>query len=104
MASALTWQDYAIIAALLLMLYSGIAGVVRANANASIERKLDAIIEHFNIQLSASAPGNLSAEVRAAADAGKMIDAIRKYRLDTGAGLKAAQSAVQAYVRARKAV
>lgn len=61
-----------------------------------IERKLDQILEHLGLPLETAVSG-LSPEVRQLADSGQMIEAIKRYRAETGAGLKEAKDAVDAY-------
>jgi ribosomal protein L7/L12 len=58
---------------------------------ARMERKLDAIIEQFEVQL----PNDGFDEVRRLAAAGQKISAIKLYREMTGAGLAEAKSAVE---------
>jgi ribosomal protein L7/L12 len=49
--------------------------------------------------VQASTPGQPSAEVRALIDAGQKIGAIKRYRMETGTGLKEAKEAVEAFER-----
>jgi ribosomal protein L7/L12 len=58
---------------------------------ARIERKLDKLLDHF--QLEAADDG--LAEVRQLAASGRKIEAIKKYRELTGAGLAEAKAAVE---------
>jgi hypothetical protein len=100
MTTVLNLSDYIIIAGLI-----GVFGGIRylrgqvdplGKANA---RKLDAIIEYFNIPVQAvSRPGALSPEVQKLASEGRVLDAIKEYRDETGAGLKEAKSAVDDYL------
>jgi len=101
MTTILTFDDFAVIAGLIL-LFAGGARVItsRDPEGARNARKLDAILEHFKIPLpSVSRPGALSPAVRALADAGKTIEAIKAYRAETDAGLKAAKAAIEDYLR-----
>jgi ribosomal protein L7/L12 len=56
-----------------------------------IERQLQALLDHFQIEL----PDDGFDEVRQLAAAGKKIDAIKLYRQLTGAGLAEAKSFVE---------
>jgi ribosomal protein L7/L12 len=64
-----------------------------------VERKLDLILAHLGIEYVEPAPGdNLSEQVRALADRGEKIQAIKTHRDLTGAGLAEAKRAVEAYL------
>jgi ribosomal protein L7/L12 len=64
-------------------------------------RKLDLILQHLGIAADpVSRPGELSAEVRALADAGDKVAAIKRYREETGADLRESNAAIEDY-RAR---
>lgn len=66
-----------------------------------IERKLDAILEHLGLDLpdqASDGPGFMD-EVRALANNGRKIEAIKLYRESTGVGLKEAKDAVEAMMR-----
>lgn len=62
---------------------------------ARIERKLDALIAHLGIET----PDDGLAEVRKLIAAGRKIEAIKRYREITGAGLAEAKSAVDSGLR-----
>lgn len=71
---------------------------------ARVEAKLDAIIKHFGIEFASRDPAeaaSLSTEARGLADRGKKILAIKVHRQETGAGLREAKLAVDAYLRSR---
>ncbi len=60
-----------------------------------IEQKLDLIIEHLNIQ-SAPAQTRENFELEQLLSKGRKIEAIKRYRGMTGAGLKEAKAAIDA--------
>jgi len=65
-----------------------------------VERRLNLLLRHFNIDPSAGSP--LSDRVRGLADdPARKIEAIRVYREETGAGLAEAKAAVEAYINGR---
>ena len=57
---------------------------------ARLERKIDALIASLGVEL----PKDTMDDVRALAAAGKKIEAIKRYREKTGAGLAEAKDAV----------
>jgi ribosomal protein L7/L12 len=61
-----------------------------------IEQKLDAILNHLGIAFAETS--DLPAEVRALADSGKKIGAIKALREATGLGLADAKREVDAYL------
>ncbi len=62
-----------------------------------IEQKLDALLNHLQVEFVDLGPGDaLSEDVRILADRGDKIAAIKKHRELTGAGLKEAKDAVEA--------
>lgn len=63
-----------------------------------VEAKLDLILKHLGIASIDAVADGLSAEVRALADRGEKIAAIKAYRESTGVGLKEAKDAVEAYL------
>jgi hypothetical protein len=64
-----------------------------------IEQKLDVILKHLQIEFIDSGPGSgLLEEVRALADSGKKIAAIKRHRELTGDGLVEAKEAVEDYL------
>jgi len=58
---------------------------------ARIERKLDVLISHLNVEL----PGDDMDDIRDMVAAGKKIAAIKEYRARTGAGLAEAKIAIE---------
>jgi ribosomal protein L7/L12 len=67
-----------------------------------IEAKIDLILRHLGLNYEDAAASALSPEVRALADdPARKIEAIKVYREQTGAGLKDAKDAVEAYIAAR---
>lgn len=64
-----------------------------------IEAKINLILDRLGIECQNPAePDSLSDEVRALADAGKLVDAIKVHRRQTGAGLREAKQALDAYL------
>ena len=64
-----------------------------------VERKLDLILKHLGIDYVEPAPGEgLSEQVRALADRGEKIGAIKMHRELTGAELAQAKQVVEAYL------
>jgi ribosomal protein L7/L12 len=57
-----------------------------------LERKLDLVLSHLNLDV----PEDDLADIRALAQSGKKIEAIKLYRERTGAGLAEAKTAVEA--------
>ena len=65
-----------------------------------VERRLNLLLRHFNIDPAAGSP--LSERVKGLADdPARKIEAIKAYREETGAGLAEAKAAVEAYIRGR---
>jgi ribosomal protein L7/L12 len=61
-----------------------------------MQRQLDAIMEHLGLaEPPASRPGALSPQVAGLIAAGRKIEAIKRYRRETGEGLKQAKAAVE---------
>ena len=58
-----------------------------------VERKLDLLIEHFGLE----SPSPFSPQVQAAIDEGNTILAIKRYREETGAGLREAKDFIDSY-------
>ncbi|MEU8649603.1 hypothetical protein [Streptomyces sp. NPDC048737] len=83
---------------LLLVVMTGVTTIVTVESRASrldkrirgLERRLDVLLDHWDLEAGNAAP----AEVVALARAGKDVAAIRKYREITGAGLREAKEAV----------
>jgi Ribosomal protein L7/L12 C-terminal domain len=107
MFAVLEFWDYAIIA----VVVSAFAGGTAAYASfsfrptdsarlARLERKIDAILRHLNIEyVDPASPERLSEEVQALAnDPAKKIQAIKVHRQQTGLGLKEAKDAVEAFI------
>ena len=99
MFAILEIPDYVIIVLMFLVFTGGSAyAALRPRERARLfrlERKLDAVIKHFNIdvtQLDA-----LSAEAERCADEGNKIEAIKIHREQTGLGLRDAKDDVEAY-------
>ena len=67
-----------------------------------IERKLDLIMEHLGIRKDEEVGGELVDEVRALADAGRKIEAIKAHRHLTGASLVEAKRAVEDHINRRR--
>ena len=64
-----------------------------------VEHKLDLLLKQFDIPvLDPASIAGLSEETRMLADDGKKIEAIRRHREGTGASLKDAKDAVEAYL------
>lgn len=66
-----------------------------------IERKLDLILDHLGLDGEDPAAASLPAEARRLADDGRKIEAIKAYREQTGAGLREAKEAIEAYLAGR---
>jgi ribosomal protein L7/L12 len=64
-----------------------------------IEQKLDVMLKHLQVVFVEPSPGeDLMEPVRALADRGEKIEAIKRHRELTGAGLAEAKQAVEAYL------
>ena len=103
MFAVLEFQDFAIMAAIVALLAGGSAyatSPVFTSARINqLDRKLDAIIQHLNIELpEALVKYGLSTRVCQLADEGKKIEAIKVHREETGVGLKEGRDAVEAYL------
>jgi ribosomal protein L7/L12 len=105
MLAVLEFSDYINIAAIVVLFAGGGATFASLRSTDAtrlvrLERKLDAILRHFNIAYTDPAsPEGLSEEVRKLADdPAKKIQAIKLLREQTGLGLKEAKDAVEAYV------
>jgi ribosomal protein L7/L12 len=65
-----------------------------------VERRLNLLLRHFNIDAAPGSP--LSERVKGLADdPARKIEAIKVYRDETGAGLAEAKAAVEAYINGR---
>jgi len=62
-----------------------------------IDAKLDLILANLGLEFDDPAAPNLGDEARHLAGEGRKIEAIKAYREATGAGLKDAKDAVEAY-------
>ncbi len=60
-----------------------------------IEQKLDLIIKHLGIQQGSNTPATEDFELQQLLSSGRKIQAIKRYRELTGAGLKDAKNAVE---------
>jgi large subunit ribosomal protein L7/L12 len=67
-----------------------------------LQRGLDSVAEHVGFTLPESTVGSPSAAVLAFLDQGRKIEAIKQYRVETGAGLKDAKEAVEAFERGHR--
>lgn len=95
--------DYLILSVLLFVIGRATAMLVRDDGAVAAQngRKLDSIIKFLNVpELPTSRPGQLTEAVRACVDKGQTVDAIRLYRIETGAGVKEAKGSIDSY-RAR---
>jgi ribosomal protein L7/L12 len=100
MQAVLGISDYVILAALIFLIGRAAASFRSGDdgVNATNARKLDAIMKHLGIsELPASQPAVLTEAVRTLADAGHAIEATKRYREETGAGLQEAKGAIDAY-------
>jgi Ribosomal protein L7/L12 C-terminal domain len=67
-----------------------------------LEAKIDLILQHLGLEYEDPAARGLSEEVKALAeDPAKKISAIKLHREQTGAGLREAKDAVEAYMASR---
>src|SRR2546430_1029409 len=105
MLAVLEWSDlFWILVINLIVACSAVAyfGPTVDARRRRIEAKLDTILRHLGVEFQDPAAAGLSAEVRALADdPAKKIAAIALYREQTGAGLKEAKDAVEAYIAGR---
>ena len=105
MFAVLEFSDYGIIA--LIVVLGGASASLRATDAgrlAHLERKIDAILRHLNIDyVDPASPEGLSEEVQMLAnDPAKKIQAIKLHRELTGLGLKDAKDAVEAHISRRE--
>lgn len=100
MLAVLEIADYVVIVLLFLFFTGGSAyAALRPRERARLfrlERKLDAVIKHLNIDVTQL--DELSAEAKRSADQGKKIEAIKIHREQTGLGLRDAKDDVEAYM------
>lgn len=102
MAGLPGWLGYLVVAAIGFALGRFSAFRARPSDDAEIParnaRTLDAIAAHLGIAREATAAsGKLSPAVRTLADQGDVIEAIKRYRQETGAGLKESKEAIEDY-------
>ncbi len=94
----LTLGDFLMIAAIVVVFARGSQAWFASPTPEQLRtrRQIDAIMEHLGLtEPPASRPGALSPQVMALVAAGRRIEAIRRYRQETGAGLKQAKAAVE---------
>jgi len=100
MFAILEIADYVVIVLLFLFFTGGSAyAALRPRERARLfrlERKLDAVIKHLNIDVTQL--DQLSDEAKRWADEGKKIAAIKAHRAQTGLGLFEAKEDVEAYL------
>jgi hypothetical protein len=107
MFGVLEFSDYVIIAGIVMLFAGGSAAYAYFRPSdaarlARVERKLDAILKHLNVEyVDPASPEGLSEEVQRLADAAKKIQAIKLHREQTGLDLKEAKDAVEAYMSRR---
>jgi hypothetical protein len=104
MLAALDMSDYVVIAVIVSLFTSGstyalLAGSERTRL-ARLEQKLNLILQHLGISYTELAGGAaLSAEVQQlAGDPARKIEAIKLHREQTGASLREAKDAVEAFI------
>lgn len=103
----LTLGDFLAIAAIVVIFARGpqayLAG--RTSEQLRMQRQLDAIMKHLGLaEPPLSRPGALSPQVAVLVAAGRKIEAIKRYRQETGEGLKQAKAAVEGATAATVAV
>jgi hypothetical protein len=109
MFAVLDFSDYLIIALIVIVFAGGSTAAYSlfkpsdAARLRRLEAKVDLILSELGLEyLQPVTPGLLSDEVKALADdPAKKIQAIKLYRDQTGAGLKEAKDAVEAYIAGR---
>ena len=108
MFMVLEFSDFSVIALIVILFAGGGAACTFLHAPdagrlARLERKLDAVLGHFNVAyVDPASPEGLSEEVqRIANDPARKIEAIKLHREQTGLGLKDAKDAVEAYMSGR---
>lgn len=103
MFAALEIADYVILVLMFLLFTGGSAyAALRPRERARlfrIDRKLDLIIKH--LQIDSSTLDEISEEVKQLADQGQKIPAIKLHREQTGLGLRDAKEDVEAYLANR---
>lgn len=87
-------------AALALAIFVVTAQARMQDSIARIDRKLNALLRHFDID-AADALGVSDRVKELARDPSKRIEAIKVYRAETGVGLAEAKDAVDAVINAR---
>ena len=99
--ASLEVMDFVIITIIFLLFRSGsIIATRQPDGLRRLERKLDALLEHYGIEL----PSGMSPDVQQLArDPRKKIEAIKLHREDhPGLGLKEAKEAVEEFIRSGK--
>jgi hypothetical protein len=102
----LTLGDFLAIAAIVLIFARGSQAYFAGPTPQQLrmQRQLDAIMKHLGLaEPAVSRPGALSPQVTALIAAGRKIEAIKLYRLETGEGLKQAKAAVELHPLAANA-
>ncbi len=100
-------SDFAVIAVIVLLFAGGSAAysLFKPSDAARLRRlegKVDLILRHLGLEYQGPAIAGLSPEVKALADdPAKKIQAIALHREQTGASLKEAKDAVEAYMAGR---
>ena len=108
MFAVLEFSDYAMISVIVMLFAGGSAAYASFRLSvaarlARLERKINAILRHLNIEyVDPASPEGLSEEVQMLAnDPVKKIQAITLHREQTGLSLKEAKDAVEAYMSRR---
>ena len=106
MFAVLEFSDYGIVALIVILSGTACASLRATDAGrlAHVERKIDAILRHLNIDyVDPASMEGLSEEVQMLAnDPAKKIQAIKLHRELTGLGLKDAKDAVEAHISRRE--
>jgi len=105
--SVLEFQDYAVIAGLVVVFAGGAAYTARPEVNLlglqrqlnELQQRLDALLKHHGIELPAPAPSDLSPELQLMAkDPSKKIAVIKRYRQEhPGTGLAEAKQRIEEF-------
>jgi Ribosomal protein L7/L12 C-terminal domain len=110
MFAVLDFLDFGVICLILVVLFAGGGTAAYSFFKPSdsarlrrLEAKIDQILAHLGLEYKeASAPGGVSADVKALADdPSNKIAAIKLHREQTGVGLAEAKAAVEAYTAGR---
>jgi hypothetical protein len=95
----LSLGDFLMIAAIVVLFARGSQALFSGPTPGQLrmQRQLDAIMKHLGLpEPPVSRAGALSPEVLALLAAGRKVDAIRRYREETGESLKEARAAIEA--------